>query len=65
MLFQAILLKSNQSGMKRMFDDNQVTKGSFTIKNKTHVNFLEVNTIKKGYEFTLTALFFVLFDYIF
>ena len=51
--------------MKRMFDDTQVTKGSFTIKNKTHVDFLEVNTIKKGYEFTLTALFFVLFDYIF
>ena len=38
-----------------MFDDNQVTEGSFTIKNKTLIDFLEVNTIKKGYEFTLTA----------
>ena len=41
-----------------MFDDNQVTEGSFTIKNKTLIDFLEVNTIKKGYEITLTALFF-------
>lgn len=41
-----------------MFDDNQVTKGSFTIKSKTLVDFREVNTIKKGYEFTLTAFIF-------
>lgn len=48
-----------------MFDDNQATEASFNIANKTLVDFLEVNTIKKGYEFTLTALFFVLFDYVF
>lgn len=41
-----------------MFDDNQATEASFNIANKTLVDFLEVNTIKKGYEFTLTAFIF-------
>lgn len=41
-----------------MFDDNQATEGSFNIVNKTLVDFREVNTIKKGYEFTLTAFIF-------
>ena len=36
-----------------MFDDNQANEASFNIANKTLVDFLEVNTIKKkGYEFT-------------
>lgn len=30
-----------------MFDDNQANEASFNIANKTLVDFLEVNTIKK------------------
>lgn len=41
-----------------MFNDNQATEGSFNTANKTLVEFREVNTIEKGYEFTLTAFIF-------